>query len=229
MSKTNTEVAIAPTTMPAFVSNEAIKGSGAGNENVGAKDLQIPRLSLLQELSPEVNERKPEFIEGAKVGQLLNKMTGELFDQLFVINLKYQHGYTAWKKRKLGGGLFGSFNSEEEAVTSLEAEGLDPQHYDIQESPMHFVLLLDENGKPTMPAIIDMPSTKNKVSRNWNSQIAAQGDEYDRFAFVWLLGARMEENNQSQEYWNYTVKLLGAAPTELYDEAKKFYERVKNA
>ena len=228
MSKANA-VAIKETNLPAFVSNIAIKGNGTGNEKVRAGDLQIPRLSLLQDLSPEVSERKPEFITGAKPGMILNKLTGELFESMFVINLRFDFAWTAWKKRKLGGGLFGTFTTEEEAVNALEAEGMDLGHYDLVESPTHYVLLLDDDGKPTMPAIIDMPVTKAKVSRNWNSLIAKQGDEYDRFAWVWLLESKFEENNNAQGYFNYGVKLLGAAPEELFEEAKRFHEQVKNS
>jgi hypothetical protein len=228
MTKTaKTEVAQTNTNVPAFVTQTAVAGTGAGNENVTSRDMQIPRLALLQDLSPEVSERKPEFIPGAKPGMLLNKMTGQLHDQLFVINLHYTHGYTVWKKRKLGGGMFGTFSTQEEAEAALLDKNLELDHYDVMESPMHFVLLLDETGKPTMPAIIDFPSTKNRVSRAWNSLIATQGDSFDRFAWVWMLGTKIEANDQGQEYFNYRVEFLGAAPQELYEEARKIYETVK--
>lgn len=229
VKKESTEVAVAQTTMPAFLATEAVKGTGAGNENIRASDLQIPRLVILQDLSPEVNERKPEYIPGAKPGMILNKMNGQLLEQCFVINLKFGHGFTVWKQRKLGGGMFGAFKTEEEAVAALEEAKLDQSHYEITENPVHYVLLLDETGKPTMPAIIDFPKTKIKVSKNWNSLIASQGDEYDRFAWVWLLSTTYEANNQNQEYHNYAVKFLGAAPAELVEEARKFYEQVKNS
>ena len=222
----NTAVAKTDAKVPAFVATQAVAGTGAGNENITSRDLQIPRLSLLQDLSPELNDRKPDYIPAAKAGMLLNKMTGELHDSMFVINLHYSHGYTVWKKRKLGGGLFGSFSSEEKAVEALEEKGLPVEHYDITESPMHYVLILDDEGKPKMPAIVDFPSTKNRVSRNWNSLIASQGDKFDRFAWVWLLGSKLEENDQGQEYFNFKVEFLGAAPEELYEEAKKMYEQV---
>jgi hypothetical protein len=229
MTKANTAVATTENkvAVPSFIAAQAVAGTGAGNENVTSKDMQIPRLALLQDLSPEVSERKPEFIPGAKPGMLLNKMTGQLFDQLFVINLHYSHGYTVWKKRKLGGGMFGTFATEAEAVEALEEKKLELDSYDIMESPAHFVLILDDEGKPVMPAIIDFPSTKNRVSRSWNSLIATQGEQYDRFSWVWMLGSKVECNDQGQEYFNYKVDFLGAAPAELYAEAKKVYESVK--
>lgn len=226
--KQSTEVAVNSVAMPAFVATQAVKGTGAGNENLKASDLQIPRLVLLQDLSPECNERKAEYIEGAKPGMMLNKLNGQLMNQCFVINLKFDYGFTVWKSRKLGGGLFGSFSTEEEAQNALIEAKVDPSHYEIKENPVHYVLLLDENGVPTMPAIIDFTSTKIKVSKNWNSQIATQGDDYDRFAWVWMLSTVYESNNQSQEYYNFKVDFLGAAPEGLYEQAKKFYEQVKN-
>lgn len=227
--KKENEVAIAATTMPSFIAAKAVEGTGAGNENIRAADLQIPRLVILQDLSPEVKENKPEYIPGAKPGMILNKMNGQLMNQVFVINLKFDHGFTVWKQRKLGGGMFGAYKTEEEAAKALEEAKVDPSHYEITENPVHYVLLLDETGKPTMPAIVDFPKTKIKISKNWNSQIASQGDNYDRFAWVWLLSTTYEANNQAQEYHNYNVKFLGAAPEELVAEARKFYEQVKNA
>lgn len=229
MTKAAQAVAVVEKAAPTFLAATAVAGTGAGNENVTSRDMQIPRLSLLQDLSPEVNERKPEFIPGAKPGMLLNKMTGQLHDQMFVINLHYTHGYSVWKKRKLGGGLFGSFSTEEQAINALEEKGMDIEHYDVSESPVHFVLILDEDGKPTMPAIIDFPSTKNRVSRNWNSLIASQGENFDRFAWVWMLGSKVEANDQGQEYFNFRIDFLGAAPQELYDEAKKVYLTVSKS
>lgn len=213
--------------VPAFIAAQAVAGTGAGNENMTSRDVQIPRLTLLQDLSPQVNERKPEYIPGAKPGLLLNKLTGELFEKLFVINVHYKHGYSVFKKRKLGGGHFGFFSTEEEAVAALEAQQLTVDHYDISESPMHFVLILDDQGKPTMPAIIDFPSTKNQVSRTWNSLIARQGDQYDRFAWVWLLSSKLATSDQGQEFFNYSVDWLGAAPEELVEEARRIYNQVK--
>lgn len=227
--KQTTEVSVGQAAMPAFVTTVAVEGTGAGNENIRASDLQIPRLVLLQDLSPECNERKPEYIPGAKPGMILNKMNGQLMDQCFVINLKFAHGFTVWKSRKLGGGLFGSFSSEEAALEALAEAKVDASHYEIKENPVHYVLLLDENGVPTMPAIIDFTSTKIKVSKNWNSQIATQGEKFDRFAWVWMLSTVYEANGQAQEYYNFKVEHLGAAPAELYEQAKKFYEQVKNA
>lgn len=225
--ETNTEVAVSKVAMPSFIVEKAIEGTGAGNENLTAKDLQIPRLVLLQDLSPECNERKPEFIPGAKPGMILNKLNGQLMEQCFVINLKFDYGFTVWKSRKLGGGLFGSFATEAEAQEALAEAKVDPSHYEIKENPIHYVLLLDENGKPTMPAIIDFTSTKIKVSKNWNSQIATQGDKYDRFSWAWLLSSVYESNNQAQEYYNYKVEFLGAIGEDLLAEARKAYEQVK--
>ncbi len=225
--ETTTEVAVSAVKMPSFVVQTAVAGSGAGNEKMKATDLQIPRLVLLQDLSPECNERKPEFIKGAKPGMILNKLNGQLMENCFVINLKFDYGFTVWKSRKLGGGLFGSFASEAEAQEALIEAKVDPAHYEIKENPVHYVLLLDENGVPTMPAIVDFTSTKIKVSKNWNSQIATQGDKFDRFAWVWMLSTVYESNNQSQEYYNFKVEFLGAAPEELHAQAQKFYDQVK--
>ena len=42
------------------------QGEGRGNENVGTEDIQIPRISVLQALSPQIKKSDPSYIEGAE-------------------------------------------------------------------------------------------------------------------------------------------------------------------
>src|SRR5687768_4048450 len=72
-------------------------GAGTGLENVGAKDLLIPRLTVLQGLSPQVTQGKPEFDEKAKVGQIYDVGLQEGFPEgILYIPVHYVKQYLEW-------------------------------------------------------------------------------------------------------------------------------------
>lgn len=206
--------------LPAHLTQDA----GLGNENVGTDDLAIPRLDLIQQLSPQIDPNSPKFIEGAKLGHVFNSLTGDVYDFCFVINLMYETKHQIFKKRKFGGGFEGSFDTERDAQDHLAAQNLPVDQYDIVETAIHKCLLLDENGNPDQPVLIYMSGSKMKVSKNWNSAIQLKDPRAARFASVWTLQSAPEKNRQGQPYQNYKVDFAGWAGEGLYAEAKGLYE-----
>ena len=211
------------TTMPAHLQ----QGSGLGNENVTASDMTIPRLELIQQLSPQLMKKNAKYIEGAELGHMFDSLTGELFTSVFVINLYYETKYAVFKQRNLGGGFEGNFDTAQDAMDHLVARSLDPKQYDIVETAIHKCLMLDENGNPKQPVLIYMSGSKMKISSQWNTQIQLEGKGADRFATVWTLSANEETNRAGQPYQNYKVTFAGFAGEALYNEAKKTYFSMK--
>lgn len=195
--------------------------SGLGNENVGSQDLQMSRLDLIQDLSPQKDKDNPAYIEGAEVGLMFDSATGDLFKQVFIVNLYFDKRFQVFKKRKFGGGFEGSYPDEAQARQSLEDEGLPLEQYDIVETDIHGCLMLDEKGIAKKPCVIYMSGSKAKVSRKWNTALSTQGA--DRFASVWTLSSVREKNRQGQPYNNFKVDFAGWAGEELYAQAKENY------
>lgn len=197
---------------------------GLGSENVTMADTAVPRIKLLQQLSPYCNKSDPEFIDGAEPGMLLNTVSNQLTSAVFVVNLYFRKDWIVWHESKNGGkgeGIWNIFSSQEEALEALEREGEDPKKFDIIDTPHHVLMLLDENGTPVGIALLDMPYSKARVSRNWNAMIAEQETKGNpRFGCVWALSSRLEERNGSK-YYNYHVEFVTCAGDELYDVAKK--------
>ena len=77
-TKAETAVAIPKELLGSFVED-----SGAGTENIGADDMKIPFLRIAQPLSPELNKKHENFIEGTEADNI-------------------QHGYktTLWGRSK---------------------------------------------------------------------------------------------------------------------------------
>lgn len=196
---------------------------GRGSEAVTTNDLAIPRLKLLQMINDEVQPGHPKQVEGAQAGMIMNSVTEELYTSLFVINMSFTKKFVVWRTRKSGGGMVGTYDSEDEALAALEEQGLAAKDHEIKENPTHLVLLLDDEGNPKSVAMLDMPGVKVKKSKIWNTRINDEEKEGNpRFGCVWQLGVVSESNN-SGNYFNYDVTLVAHAPDELYTQAVEAY------
>ena len=204
-------------------------GTGAGNENVSSNDMTIPRLDIIQQLSPQIDPTSPKYIEGAKLGSIFNSLSGDLYSSCFLINLHFETRWQVFKKRNFGGGFEGSFDTEAQALAHLDAASLPRAQYDVSETGIHKCLLLDENGNPDQPVLIYMSGSKMKVSKDWNSAIRLKDPRADRFASVWTLTSVPEKNRQGQPYQNMKLDFAGWAGTDLYEEAKTIYQGISGA
>ena len=203
------------------------KGSGLGNENITAAHLQTPRVKQLQQLSNELDEQHSEYLEGAKVGDFINTVTRENYGQsIYVLNIRFTEEFVAWKKREKGGGLAGSFASKEDAIESLKTQNLNPEDYDITETHSHMLIRKnEESGNLDVPFLFDCASSKLRVSREWNTQIA--GLSGDRFSALWKMSSVRTENRTGQKFYNIQVEKVGWATDDDYNNAKTVFESIK--
>lgn len=217
----NTRPAMNVDEMPEYLR----KGSGKGNENVEQTDLVIPRLGLIQDLSPQLDADNAEkYIHGAKVGQLFNTLTKDLYDSVPVCNLFFRKEYAVFIKREHGGGFRGAYPTQEEAVAGIEATD-EPNKCEIVETGQHFCLLLEpETQKVLGEIVVSCTATKLKVSRNWNSMIRMRGG--DRYAGTWTIGTVKEKNKKGQPYRNFTITPGPWVKEHVYKLAEKTYEEV---
>ena len=80
--------------------------AGAGLENVTQEDLIIPRLKLVQALSPQVQKHDGAYIEGISVGDVFNTVTNEFWSGekgLTVVPVSYKRVFLEWGPKKAGG------------------------------------------------------------------------------------------------------------------------------
>ena len=61
----DTAVVEKKSTAVANVMDDLYASAGEGLENVGAEDMQIPFLRILQPLSPQLNKQDSKYIKGA--------------------------------------------------------------------------------------------------------------------------------------------------------------------
>ena len=86
-----------------YLKETRAKGLG----DISQKDLALPFLKILAQLSPEVNKRDGKYVEGAEAGMIYNSVTGELYNGVEGINVIpcfYKLEYLEWKDRGEGLG-----------------------------------------------------------------------------------------------------------------------------
>jgi hypothetical protein len=219
-----------------YFSTEQIKtGKARGSEDVSGDDIVIPRVELLQALSPEITPGTPEYIEGAKPGQLYNTVTKEIYgDHIVFCPSIYKKEFLAFKKRDVdGGGFVGIFNSEKDAQEAIferaERDGASSNQFEINEAGQHYGLVINENGS-VQEACVSMSRTKLKASKEFNTLVRMAGG--DRFSRIYTIHSAQESNSKGR-YFNYKVKYYvdekGApicSSKALFEKAEKIYNLV---
>lgn len=200
--------------VPDFVN----KGDARGNENITQDDIIVPRLNLIQTISPECDENDPNFVEGAKAGMFINNLTRELYESpVVIIPVAYRKEYVIFKERSAGGGFKGSYPSEAEAQNFIEMSA--ETNLEIIETGVHFCLLVKDNGS-FEEVVVTMTSTKLKASRKLNSLVRMRGT--DRFAGTYKVFSVRAENEHGK-YHTIDVANAGWASQDLYKKAEKIY------
>lgn len=107
MAKAVAKAEVPANTLPAAMDDfSAFEGLSTGFENVTSRDLLIPRLTILQGLSPQVTQGKPEYDPNAKVGEIYDVGLQERFpDGVIYLPVHYTKQYLEWAPRSSGKGL----------------------------------------------------------------------------------------------------------------------------
>ena len=210
-------------------------GIGRGSEEVTITDITIPRLSMVQDLSPQRKKNNAEYIEGCEEGMLFNTVTNELYkDPVLFVPVYFRLEWLIWKHRDTGGGLQGVFATQEEAVAAVGKHPLAGQTtekgepvLDVQDTAPHFGLLLDPNSPADNPRateiVISMSKSQLKPSRQLNSMIRiAGGDRFERYYRV----SAVQVDGARGEYYNWKIEQLGFVSQAVFAQAEALYESV---
>lgn len=212
--------------VPEYIEPSANRGS----EDVGQEDLVIPRLEVIQALSPAVKDGDPGYIPDARPGMLMNSVSKQLYGkEVMVVPVVFMKQWLVWRQRKdkdgkpIEGGFFGSFNHPEEAKRRADEEGGEANYIEIIETPQHFCLLLNFASNKVEEIMVSMPRTKAKISRQWNSMVRMAGG--DRFSRVYRVTSSLEKKPQG-DYYNFAVAQSGFPNKMVYDKAMELYKVV---
>lgn len=212
------EIAKKEAQLPSYIK----QGQGRGNENVSNEDLQLPRIDVLQALSPQINKKKDSYIEGAEVGMLFNTLTGELYKEgVSITPVTFVKRHLVWVDRKKDseGGLRGVFDTPEQAEAFIE-EQADEDKLEAVATAEHLVLLDDGTE-----VILSMSKSRMKVSRRFNSLVRLNAG--DRFSRRYMLTSVDDKSSQG-EFQNIAVANDGFPSEDVYLKAEALYEAISS-
>lgn len=199
--------------LPSYIKNNTTRGS----ENVAPSDLIIPRLILLQKMSPQLNKNDPSYINNVCDGDFLNSLTKCSYKPpINIISIYYRKDYTIFKKRIKGGGFRGIFKDFETAINHIETQE-DKEDLEVIETGNHFCFLPETREE----IVLSMSSTKLRISRIFNSLIRMRG-KLDRWAGKYLLSSQLE-NNDKGSFWNFGISNNGWTNKEDYAICESIY------
>lgn len=150
-----------------------------GLEDVTKEDMAIPMLKVLQALSPQVNKRDGDYVDGAEAGAILNSVTSTVYDGeegITVIPCSYRKAYVEWAPRESGQGLIQEHTDRSILESCVRDDKgkylLDSGNY-IEETAYFYVLILDTNGASSQ-AVIPMKGSQLTKARKWITTMKMQ-------------------------------------------------------
>lgn len=218
--------------------------AGAGMEGTDKDSFAIPRIVVLQQLSPQCTRGKPEYNEDAEPGMFYNTVTGELIsgeDGIVVLPCAFQRRFIQWGPRGTDrAGFRGEWMPEDVAAkrASGEIQELDGQLFlgepnpkksdRIEDTRNHFFLVLGEEG--FSQALFSLKGTQIKKSKQLMALLAAVRVGGNAVP-TWVNKIRITtqpESNDRGSWHGIRVEADGLNMDDeaLYDAGKAFYEMV---
>lgn len=96
---------------------------GGGWENVTSRDFKIPIIRVLQQMSPEIDEENPKYVEGAKAGHIYNISTKEVYDGkdgIWLVPCAYHKKWVEFIPREKGGGYVDEYEVDNVIVKTAK-------------------------------------------------------------------------------------------------------------
>jgi len=211
-----------------------------GFENVGSKDLALPFLKVLGQLSPQVTAGDARYMENAKAGMIYNTVTSELYDGnkgISVIPCFYKLQYIEWRDRGMegSGAPVNIYESDSDIMTKTtraddNKDRLENGNY-VEETASHYVLIVDKDA-PKETALITMKSTQRKKSKKWNSMMMSikakrkDGSFYQPAMFTQVYNLKtVLEKNSLGSWYGWDISHVGAVPNQaVLEAAHDFYK-----
>lgn len=199
--------------------------AGAGLEEVTSRDVLIPRLSILQGLSPQVNKRDSAYIEGAEVGMIADVGTGEIFPHgVSFLPVKFVKQFLEWAPRNTNKGLVNVHHNVAILDSCQRTEKgqyeLPNKNY-ISETAQFFGFNLTANRRR---CFVPMASSQLKKARKWMTLATelklkrADGSEYNPALFYRTYNLSTAEETNAEGKWFGWVVTPGPTLKEIASE-----------
>lgn len=219
--------------------------AGIGQENMAADDFAIPRLVILQALSPQLHKNKSEYLEGAKAGDIMDTVSFKLYDGesgITLLPISYRRAYIEWKLRSEGGGFVADHGSDGSVLNLCKRDenfrDITKDGTQIVTTAEYFAYIVDKITGLFNPVILSMASTQMKKARRWNTLINqfqmknASGATFNppMFSRLYKLTTQVESNDLGSWFgWGITADDIISdvdGGMDIYKAAKAFRDKV---
>lgn len=151
--------------------------SDAGStQDMSQTDLKLPFIKIVQDLTPEADKKKAEYIQGCESGMMIDSNTKELIsgDQgILFIPFAFTHDVTEWKPKR--GGLAALHGKDESLFKQARRNDLNedvlPNGNTLLLSYVYYGLRVHEDEQITSPAVLAYSKTAIKHARAWNTTL----------------------------------------------------------
>jgi len=212
--------------------------AGAGMENVTATDVLIPRITIVQALSPQLKKSKSEYIAEAEIGDIVDVGTGDLFqDGILFLPVFYKKEYLEWGPRNSDKGLVEIHSSDaimsqtkKETDTNGSVKYVLPNGNYIAETAQWYGLNLTADARPSY---IPMASSQLKTSRKWMTLATGEkltrgdGSKFVAPLFYRTYNLTTAEASKGDDTWGAWKIDRGPALPELENMAGYNWEEIK--
>lgn len=239
--------AAAVASLPAFMRQDA----DLGKENIGKDDIEIPRLKMMQGLSPELQE-----YDGLKSGYFFHPAAEFIFDAPFkAVPIFMDQRYILWRPRDVGGGILAraddgvhwSPSSGEFTVQLDKKDGGDTVTWKLAptvaqsglanwgtmnakdpNSPpaatlMYNFLLAFPDEPDLMPAVLSFQRSSIKMGRRFNTKLKTVRAPI--FGTVWEFRSVEDHNSTGKDFFNIDVRSAGLVEDQAqYEMYRAMYE-----
>ena len=147
----------------------AAEYAGAGMETVGAADLLIPQLKIMQKLSPQLDKTSPMYVEGAAEGDICDTGSGRLHDEVLFVPVIYRKHWIEWAEPRGSGSIVQIYNSQsilEECTRDKDGPPRLPSGNPVIETAQFSGFLVDDDAQYSK-TFIAMSGAQLRKSRRW--------------------------------------------------------------
>ena len=231
-------------TLPGFMQEHV----GLGTEKLDSSDLEIPRIKLMQKISPELDE----YAE-ARAGEIWHTLAEiNLGPEVRVTPLYVDTKFILWRPQETGGGILAraddgihwspanarfnvTLKTKEEVVwataPTVAASGLDKWGSSNPTDPNSppaatrmYVLAMGLPDYPDLPpAVVTLQRSAIRVARKFIGKLKIT--RAPSFGLIFKMKAVQETNNAGQPFLNYAFQADGMVQDkDVYDSNHKWYE-----
>ena len=180
------------------------------DSNLGMEDLILPRVELMQAMSPAVS------LGDAVAGALINNITKDDLGSPNIVPIYLTKNWIRWRKREEGGGMvWRSSDPNDERVINESAWGADGAK-PLATAYLNFLCLVDGED---MPIIVSFCNTSYKAGRKlFTLTKMSPGSLYD---CQYKLSSKTQTNNKGT-FYVYEVARVGPSTDEQREQARSF-------